>query len=157
MLQSEAVATSVTVGADGYYYVGELRGFPATPGKSQVWRIKPGSVNAVCDPDDPRRGDCKRYADGFTSIVALGAGNDGSIYVVELTKRSWLQWEIAGQPLDEPGSLFRIPRGGGPAKELAAGQLELPGGVAVAGSKTVYVTGPVFGPGTLSKIRVSGH
>jgi hypothetical protein len=89
MLPSEAVATSVTVGADGYYYVGELRGFPATPGKSQVWRIKPDSVNAVCDPEAPRRGNCQRYADGFTSIVALGAGDDGSIYVVELVKQSW--------------------------------------------------------------------
>jgi hypothetical protein len=44
---SEAVATSVTVGADGSYYVSELRGFPATPGTSQVWRIAPGSVNAI--------------------------------------------------------------------------------------------------------------
>jgi hypothetical protein len=46
MLPSEAVATSVTVGADGFYYVGELRGFPATPGRSQIWRIAPNSVNA---------------------------------------------------------------------------------------------------------------
>jgi hypothetical protein len=152
-LPSEAVATSVTVGADGYYYVGELRGFPATPGKSQVWRIKPDSVNAVCDPEAPRRGACQRYADGFTSIVALGAGDDGSIYIVELVKQSWLQWELG---LADPpvGGLFRIPRGGGPAQELAADQLILPAGVAVAGSKTVYVTGPVFGPGALSKIRV---
>ena len=152
-IPSEAVATSVTVGADGYYYVGELRGFPATPGKSQVWRIKPDSVNAVCDPEAPRRGACQRYADGFTSIVALGAGDDGSIYVVELVKQSWLQWELG--LVDPPiGGLFRIPRGGGQAQELAADQLILPGGVAVAGSKTVYLTGPVFGPGALSKIRV---
>jgi hypothetical protein len=47
MLPSEGVATSVTVGPDGYYYVGELRGFPATPGKSQVWRIAPNSVDAI--------------------------------------------------------------------------------------------------------------
>ena len=32
-INSEAVATSVTVGSDGYWYVGELRGFPATPGQ----------------------------------------------------------------------------------------------------------------------------
>jgi hypothetical protein len=152
---SEAVATSVTVGADGYYYVGELRGFPATPGKSQIWRIAPDSVNALCDPEAPRTGPCQRYADGFTSIVALGAGGDGSIYVVELVKQSWLQWELG---LADPpvGSLIRISRNGH-REELAAGQLILPGGVAVS-DKTVYVTGPVFGPGALSKIRVrSGH
>ena len=53
---SEAVATSVTVGSDGYWYVGELRGFPATPGTSQIWRIKPGSVGATCDPVQAEQG-----------------------------------------------------------------------------------------------------
>jgi hypothetical protein len=80
MVPSEDVATSVAVGADGYYYVGELRGFPATPGHSQVWRIAPDSVNALCDPVHPNVGACRRYADGFTSIVDLEGGPDGSIY-----------------------------------------------------------------------------
>ena len=44
----------MTVGSDGYWYVGELRGFPATPGTSEIWRIKPGTVGAVCDPEKPR-------------------------------------------------------------------------------------------------------
>jgi hypothetical protein len=52
-LPAEGVATSVAVGSDGYYYLGELRGFPATPGTSEIWRIKPGSVGAVCDPAHP--------------------------------------------------------------------------------------------------------
>jgi sugar lactone lactonase YvrE len=149
---SEGVATSVTVGADGYYYVGELRGFPATPGTSQVWRIAPDSVDAVCDPEAPASGACQRYADGFTSIVALGSGPDGSIYVVELVKQSWLQWE-AGL-VDPPiGGLFRIPPGGGAPTELAVDQLILPGGVAVAHDGTVHVTAPVFGPGALLRIE----
>jgi hypothetical protein len=149
---SEAVATSVTVGTDGYYYVGELRGFPATPGTSQVWRIAPDSVNAVCDPETPTSGACQRYADGFTSIVALGAGPDGSIYVVELVKQSWLQWEegLVDPPI---GGLFRIPPGGGAPTELAADQLILPAGVAVARDGTVHVTAPVFGPGALLRIE----
>jgi hypothetical protein len=150
-IPSEAVATSVTVGADGYYYVGELRGFPATPGTSQVWRIAPGSVNAVCDPDAPATGACRRYADGFTSIVDLGAGRDGSIYVVELVKRSWLQWELG--LVDPPvGGLFRIPPGGGAPVELVPGELVLPGGVDVAKDGTVYVTWPIFGEGTLARV-----
>jgi DNA-binding beta-propeller fold protein YncE len=73
LIPSEDVATSVTVGADGYYYVGELRGVPATPSTSQVWRIAPNSENALCDPEAPNTGACRRYADGFTSIVNLGA------------------------------------------------------------------------------------
>lgn len=152
LLPSEDVATSVTVGADGYYYVGELRGFPATPGTSQVWRIAPNSVNALCDPEAPTTGACQRYADGFTSIVSLGAGPDGSIYVVELVKQSWLQWQLG--LVDPPvGGVFRIPPGGGAPVELAPGELVLPAGVAVGRNGEVYVTSPVFGPGTISQIQ----
>lgn len=149
---AEGVATSVTVGEDGYYYVGELRGFPSTPGTAEIWRIAPDSVNAVCDPEAPNTGPCQRFADGFTSIVSLSTGDDGAIYAVELVKGGWLQWE---EEIVEPiGGLFRIPRGGGTAKELAPDQLILPGGVSVAGTKKTYVTSPVFGPGTLSRLRV---
>ena len=151
MLPSEAVATSVTVGPDGYYYVGELRGFPATPGKSQIWRIAPDSVDAVCDPLAPATGPCRRYADGFTSIVDLEAGSDGSLYVVELVKRSWLQWEL-GLATPPVGGLFRIPPGGGSPTELAPGELILPAGVAV-GKGAVYVTTPVFGPGRIVRVE----
>lgn len=149
-IPAEAVATSVTVGADGYYYVGELRGFPATAGSSQIWRIKPGSVNAVCDPAKPHRGSCQRFADGFTSIVSLAAGKHGSVYAVELVKQSWLKWELG---LAEPpiGSVFRVRPGGG-RSELASGQFILPGGVAANRHGDVYATGPIMGPGTLARI-----
>jgi DNA-binding beta-propeller fold protein YncE len=150
MLPSEAVATSVTVGDDGFYYVGELRGFPATPGRSQIWRIAPDSVNAICDPAAPSTGACRRYADGFTSIVDLDAGPDGSLYVVELVKQSWLQWELG--LVDPPvGGVFRIAPGGAKI-ELAPGELILPGGIAVDRHGTVHVSSPVFGPGMLARI-----
>lgn len=149
-IPSEAVATSVTVGADGYYYVGELRGFPGTPETSQIWRIAPGSVDAVCDPEAPDAGPCQRYADGFTSIVDLAAGSDGSIYVVELVKAGWFAWEVLGAP--PVGSLTRIPPGGGAPTELAPGQLILPGGADVGKDGRAYVTGPIFGPGVLAAV-----
>lgn len=149
-ITAEAVATSVTVGSDGYWYVGELRGFPATPGTSQIWRIKAGTRNAVCDPERPNTGDCRRFADGLTSIVDLGAGSHGSVYAVELVKESWFQWELG--LVDPPvGGLFRV-RPGGARTELAAGQLILPGGVAAGSHGRLYVTGPIFGPGALSRI-----
>ncbi|MBM0126596.1 ScyD/ScyE family protein [Pimelobacter simplex] len=148
---SEAVATSVAVGADGYWYVGELRGFPATPDTSQVWRIKPGAKNATCDPAHPRKGACKRYADGFTSITDLAAGPKG-VYALELSKKSWLGFEL-GLPGADVGSLFLIrDRGTKPrVRELAAGMLKTPGGVDV--SDHVYVVGPLFGPGALLRLR----
>jgi glucose/arabinose dehydrogenase len=148
---SEAVATSVAVGADGYYYVGELRGFPATPGTSQIWRIAPDSVDAVCDPASPNTGACRRYADGFTSIVDLEAAPDGSLYVVQLVQQSWLQWELdlVNPPI---GGLYRLAPGGGSRTELAPGELILPGGVGVGGG-AVYVSAPVFGPGAILRVQ----
>ena len=157
-IPAEAVATSVTVGSDGYWYVGELRGFPATPGSSQVWRIKPGTTNATCDPANPYRGKCTRYADGFTSIVDLGAGpkHDPSIFVVELSKASWLQVELGGSTT---GALIKVQSKrwhgytyGGKRTELAKGKLTTPGGVAVSRWGQVYVSSPVFGPGGVSKV-----
>lgn len=53
---AEAVATSVTVGRDGHWYVGELRGFPATPGTSEIWRIDPGYDERDLRPGPPARG-----------------------------------------------------------------------------------------------------
>jgi hypothetical protein len=154
MLPAEGVATSVTVGSDGYYYVGELRGFPATPGTAEIWRIKPGSVGAVCDPAHPYKGDCKRYADGYTSIMDLGAGPGNKIYVAELAKASWLQFELNGAT---EGALFvQYPGrhdGGGYKRELAKGKLFLPGGVAVSKHGDVYVSSSVIGPGSVAKVR----
>ncbi|HEU4947429.1 MAG TPA: ScyD/ScyE family protein [Kribbella sp.] len=156
LVPSEAVATSVTVGTDGYYYVGELRGFPATPGKSQIWRIKPGSVGAVCDPAKPYKGKCQRYADGYTSIVDLAGGPHHTLYVVELAKKSWLQWEVSGEPT-ALGALFVQFRGrhhhAGFRHELAKGKLYLPGGVGVSKRGEVYVSSPMFGPGSVSRVR----
>lgn len=175
---SEAVATSVTVGADGYWYVGELRGFPATPGTSQVWRIKPGSVGAVCDPAKPYNRSCSRYADGLTSIVDLAADDRGNIYALELSKLSWLAMEMKVKG-SEIGGLFKIsryghddrhgddhgdhdgyskrdPRDGSGYKtsirELVPNQLRQPGGVDVGSHGDIYLVGPVFGPGALMKI-----
>ncbi|MEU4291916.1 ScyD/ScyE family protein [Kribbella sp. NPDC026596] len=154
-ISAEAVATSVTVGSDGYWYVGELRGFPATPKTSQIWRIKPGSVNAVCDPYRPNKGNCQRYADGYTSIVDLAGGPHGTIAVVELAKASWLRFEEGGG-VPIVGSLFLQYPGkhhkAGFKKELAPGKLLLPGGAAISRSGTVYVSSPLFGPGAIYKV-----
>jgi hypothetical protein len=153
-INSEAVATSVTVGSDGYWYVGELRGFPATPGKSQIWRIKPGSVGAVCDPVKPNRGNCQRYADGYTSIVDLAGGPRGVLSVVQLARDSWLQFELGGSTI---GSLYLQFPGrhhkAGFKKELVRGQLNLPGGTAWSRWGDLYVAGPVFGPGAVYKVK----
>jgi hypothetical protein len=157
-MTAEAVATSVTVGSDGYFYVGELRGFPGTPETSQIWRIKPGSTDAVCDPEKPWKGACKRYADGLTSIVDLAPGRHGSIYAVTLSKLSWLAIEPpeGEEPVEgaEIGGLFKVSRWGHHVRELAEGQLVLPSGVDTDRRGGVYVTSPIFGEGSLLMV---GH
>lgn len=148
-IPSEGVATSVTVGADGYYYIGELRGFPATPGTSSVWRVDPRAHNATCDWEHPYKGKCKLYKSGFTSIVDLASDRKGNIYVLELDKASWLALEL-GAPTE--GGLYKIDRHRH-VRELVKHQIAAPaGGVDVSPHGRVYVTGPVFGPGALAKI-----
>jgi hypothetical protein len=90
MMDAQPVATSVAVGPDGMYYVGELKGFPAPTGESKVWRVRPNATNAKCG-QSPR---CTVALDGFTSIIDLAFGPDGRLYVVQLDDASWAAIEI---------------------------------------------------------------
>ncbi len=85
---ADPVATSVAIGPDGAYYVGELKGFPAAPGTSQIWRIEPGSEHAVCGVSPA----CSVVGTGFTSVIDLVI-HKGKLYVVELDEAGWLAAE----------------------------------------------------------------
>jgi hypothetical protein len=87
---AQGVATSVAVGPDGAYYVGELKGFPGQPGTSRVWRIERGARHVHCGSSPA----CRVVAGGFTSIVDLGFGRDGRLYVVEMDEASFLAAEL---------------------------------------------------------------
>lgn len=131
---AEAVPTSVAVGPDGYWYVGELKGFPFTPGTSRIWRVAPWARGVTCDPT-ATSGPCTLFMDGFTSITGLDFGPDGSLYVVEMVKSSVLNLFIG---VDSTGALYRV--SGGTKTELIPGQLTTPDDVAIARDGTVYVT-----------------
>jgi len=89
-LTAQAVPTSVAVGPDGSYYVGELKGFPAPKNESRIWKIDAGTRHAVCGSSPA----CHLVADGgFTSIIDLAFGPKGQLYVVELDTESWLAME----------------------------------------------------------------
>jgi hypothetical protein len=90
MIPAEPVATSVAVGPDGAYYVGELKGFPAPTGASKVWRVAPNARNAKCGKSPL----CKVALDGFTSIIDLAFGPDGRLNVAQLDDASWAAIEI---------------------------------------------------------------
>ena len=131
---AEAVPTSVAVGPDGYYYVGELKGFPFTPGTSRIWRVAPWARNVTCDPAHRKAG-CSLFMDGFTSIVGLAFGKGGALYVSEIVKNGVLG---LFQGTDTGGALYKVSNGR--KTELVPGRLTLPGGVAVASNGTVYIT-----------------
>jgi hypothetical protein len=90
MIPAQPVATSVAVGPDGAYYVGELKGFPAPTGESRVWRIEPGARNVRCGESKK----CTLVLDGFTSIIDLAFGPDGRLNVVQIDDASWLAMEL---------------------------------------------------------------
>jgi hypothetical protein len=89
-MPAQATPTSVTVGPDGYYYVGELKGFPGPTGESNIWRVHPRASWAVCG-ESPK---CVKVFDGgFTSIIDL-TFRKGRLYVAELDEKSWAAVEI---------------------------------------------------------------
>jgi hypothetical protein len=90
MIPAEPVATSVAVGPDGAFYVGELKGFPSPLGESRVWRIEPNARNAKCG-QSPK---CRVVLDGLTSIIDLAFGSDGRLNVAQIDDASWLAMEF---------------------------------------------------------------
>lgn len=98
MMPAQPVPTSIAIGPDGSYYVGELKGFPAPTNESNIWRVSPGASLADCG-NSP---DCVKVFDGgFTSIIDLTFGADGMLYVAELDEASWFALE--GAPAQSVG------------------------------------------------------
>jgi len=141
----ESVPTAVAVGPDGAYYVPELKGVPFPPGAARIWRIAPGSVNATCDPLHDQTGPCTTVEAGFSSVIDLAFGPEGTMYVLEIGLFH------APPPF---GALWAVKNG--TRTETAPGTLLAPGGVAVAEDGSIYVTtGTVFGPDAGSVVLVS--
>jgi hypothetical protein len=134
-LPAEPVPTSVAVGPDGAWYVGELTGFPGTPGISRVWRIAPNSRRVVCPSAA-----CTVAISGLTSVMDLSFGPDGTLYVVEFDADGWLAAALAGEII--------MPVAGGRVKACSvatgsctvrAQELPLPTAVTVGRDGTVWV------------------
>ena len=124
MIPMDPVPTSVVVGPDDAYYVGQLTGLPFPPGGASVFRVVPGEDPTV-------------YATGFTNIMDLGFAADGSLYVLEIAKDSLINAGPDGPPA---GGLWKIPPGGGDPEMLNVEGLVMPGGIAVADDGSLYIT-----------------
>lgn len=152
-MPAEAVPTSIALGPNGDILVGQLVGFPFTPGTSHVWRIDPDSDGAVCSSTDPQTG-CSVYASGFTAIqdVAFDSRNR-ALYVYELAADGVLAFEEGLATGDFPDAVL-LKVMGGKRTELARGQLSEPGGVAVGrAAGQVLVTDGTFSSGRLLLVK----
>jgi hypothetical protein len=135
----DAVPTSVALGPDGNFYVGQLTGFPFPIGAANIYRVPAnGGAPTV-------------FASGFTHIVDLTFGPDGSLYVVEIAKNGLLG---AFEGNDWTGALIRIAPDG-TRTELAPGALTAPGGVAVGSDGALYVTNNGVFSNTGEVIRIN--
>jgi hypothetical protein len=119
----QAVPTGVVKGPDGFYYVSQLTGFPFPVGGAKVFRV------------NPRTGAYTVYASGFTMIMDLDFGDDGTLYVLELDSDNILP----GGSTD--GGLWTVSKRGTKRKvALPAGTLTEPGGIAVGRHDKLYVS-----------------
>ncbi|HYI16360.1 MAG TPA: ScyD/ScyE family protein [Thermomicrobiales bacterium] len=136
MIPMDAVPTAVAVGPDGAYYVGQLTGFPFPVGGAKVWRLE----DLDGDGDAMEEGEKTVYAEGLTAVVDIEFGADGTLYAVEIAKNGLLAAEDPeATEEDMTGAIVAIAEDGSQTEVASAG-LILPGGVAVAGDGSLYVT-----------------
>ena len=151
---AEAVPTTVAIGPDGWAYVGQLIGFPGTPGTAHIWRVNPWAEDAVCDVEN-ETADCSVWRSGFTSIFDI-AFNDrnGALYVYEIAEDGWLAFEAGFETGEFPPAVLLQVKGN-KTRELVRGQLSQPGGVSIAPNGAIYVTDGMFTGGRLLQITGS--
>jgi hypothetical protein len=119
----QAVPTSVTVGPDGAYYVGQLTGFPFPVGASTILRV------------DPTTGAQTVAFDGLTNVIDLAFGPDGDLYVLQISTNG-----LAASQGPGPGRLLRIDRDTGTRTTLLEDPLFFPGGFVIAPGGEIYVS-----------------
>jgi hypothetical protein len=130
----QAVPTAVVEGPDHQYYVSQLTGFPFPPGGANVYRV------------DPRTGDATVFAGGFTNIMDLAFGRDGTLYVLEISHSGLLN--------GADGAIFAVSRDGTERQiELPPETLTAPGGITV-GRDGLYVSNQTFVPGEGEVLRI---
>jgi len=145
----QSVPTSIAIGPDGAWYVGELRGFPfATP--SHVWRIEPGSRDVHC-VIGATTGPCVDWASGLRHAVSIAFGPDGDLYVSQFGPGP-------GPPFlpgwGTPGAVVRVDADTKAVTAVVSG-LNAPGGIAVGANGTIYVTNNSTSSGTGELLRIT--
>jgi hypothetical protein len=114
----DAVPTSIAVGPDGAYYIGELTGFPFPVGGARIYRVAPGQATQL-------------YAEGFTNIIDLAFDGDGSLLVLEIAAQSLMS--------SPDGQLIRLNPDGSRETLIDEG-LTSPTAVAIGEDGAIYIS-----------------
>lgn len=133
----QAVPTGVALGPDGQLYVGQLTGFPFLLGQANVYRVPANG------------GKPEVFASGFTKIIDLTFGSDGSLYVLQISSTG------GAPPQGGSGSLIRVAPDGTKTTIVAPGAgLVAPGGIAIDRDGSIYVTNFSVSPSTGTVVKV---
>ena len=134
----QAVPTTVAQGPDGQLYVGQLTGFPFPFGQANVYRVPSNG------------GTPEIYASGFTKIIDIAFGPDGSLYVLQISSTG------GAPPQGGTGSLIRLsPDATTRTTIVAPGEgLVAPGGIVVAKDGSIYVTNFSVSPSTGTVVKI---
>ena len=127
---SETVPTSVVVGPDGAYYVGQLAGFPVVVGAASIYRVVPGTPPEV-------------FRTGFTFIISLAFDAEGTLYVLQHV-------DAAGGAAT--GSLIRVAPDGSRTTIIAG--LTRPTSVAIGPDGAIYISHRGISVGTGEVLRI---
>lgn len=130
----QAVPTSVTVGPDGAWYVGELRGFPFS-NPSHIWRIEPGTRGAHC-VIGATSGPCIDWASGLRHVVSIAFGPDGNLYASQFGPGPGPGF-LPGW--STPGAVVRVDPFTKSVTTVYSG-LTAPGGIAIDEYGDIYVS-----------------
>jgi sugar lactone lactonase YvrE len=141
-LPVEWVPTSVVVGPDGAYYVGQLTGGPFPIGGASVLRV------------DPATGETSTYATGFTNIIDIAFGPDGTLYVAEIVHDGLMG--VFTQGAAPVGALLSVPPGGGePSILINDESFMAPGGLATDADGAIYASLNTLAPGVGSVVKIT--
>jgi sugar lactone lactonase YvrE len=113
----QSVPSSIALGPDGAYYVGELAESSGR-GRARVWRVPAEGGTATV------------YRSGFTTISGVAFGPDGSLYVTEFARNFRT---LAGR-------LVRVAADGTRTVLAGGRRLKAPTGAAVDSTGAVYVS-----------------
>jgi hypothetical protein len=134
----QAVPTSLVKGPDGFYYVSQLTGVPFPVGGANIFRV------------DPRTGAATVFASGFTNLMDLAFGRNGTLYALSISDNGLLSGTTVG-------AIYAVSRDGAKRKlDLPAGTLNQPGGITV-GRDGLYVTNNGGDPANGQVLRISGR